>query len=106
MDLCAFEERAAVREFDGGQTRFAAETAAAAEQGRQRWEFMDAIRQRDTARGGDHRPGDERDAADHVPGVQPAPKEAQGPVPVGDVQGGRSSVVLPPLRAQRGQVSR
>lgn len=45
-----FEERAAILEFDCGMRRFEAETKAARMQGRDRWEVMNAIRQRNTER--------------------------------------------------------
>lgn len=40
IDVDAFEERAAIAEYDGGMSRFEAETMAAKEQGAQRWEAM------------------------------------------------------------------
>jgi len=49
-DIDAFEERAAIMEFDGGLTRFKAETLAAETQGKKRWEVINEIRNRDTAR--------------------------------------------------------
>lgn len=40
MDVDAFEERAAIVEYDGGLSRFEAETLAAKEQCLERWEAM------------------------------------------------------------------
>jgi hypothetical protein len=40
FDREAFEERAAIMEFDGGMTRFQAETMAAKAQGVSRWEAI------------------------------------------------------------------
>lgn len=75
-DLDAFEERAAIMEFEGGMTRFAAETAAAQMIGRKRHEVMNEIRERDLARRGDQRPAVARQQrADDLPGVQPDPQE-------------------------------
>ena len=104
MDLDRFEEQAAILEFDEGMTRYQAECLAAAWQGKARWEAMDAIRQRDTGRGGNNRSAHRRDAANNVPGVQPAPEEENGPVLVGDVEAGRDRLELLALRAQRGGV--
>ena len=41
FDREAFEERAAIMEFDAGMSRFAAETEAAKAQGKTRWEVLD-----------------------------------------------------------------
>ena len=46
VDLDAFEERAAIAEFDGGLSRFQAETLAAQAQGFERWEAIGAISKR------------------------------------------------------------
>ena len=46
IDLDQFEERAAIMEFDGGLSRFRAETLAAQAQGRQRKEVLDEIGKR------------------------------------------------------------
>lgn len=57
IDVDQFEERAAIMEFDGGMSRFRAETEAAKAQGVQRWQALkeakDAQRERDPARGRD-----------------------------------------------------
>ena len=44
FNIDQFEERAAICEFDGGMSRFAAETAAAREQGLARWEALKFVR--------------------------------------------------------------
>jgi hypothetical protein len=55
IDLDAWEERAAIMEFDGGLTRFAAETEAAKRQGKTRWEIIEhAKRGGNPASGRDH----------------------------------------------------
>jgi len=100
MDVDTFIERAAIMEFDGGLSRFDAETAAARAQGVERWEAMNAVRGIGEAR--DNRASNERDAADDMPAMQPASEEAERPVPVGDVQGGRSCVELLALRMEGG----
>lgn len=74
-DLDEFEERAAIMEFDGGMTRFQAETRAAQRQGFQRREVMDAIGKRNSAQARDHREAVEREHHNHLPGVQPAPEK-------------------------------
>lgn len=44
FDIDAFEERAAIIEFDGGVSRFEAETLAAMAQGATRWQALEAIK--------------------------------------------------------------
>ena len=48
-EIEAWEERAAIQEFDGGLERFAAETAAAEAMGLKRYEVINAIRTRHPA---------------------------------------------------------
>lgn len=102
MDIDAFEERAAIMEFDGGMSRFGAETAAARAQGYQRHEVMNAIRKRDHAKARDHDTGAARNAADQVSGVQPAEAKEGGPLPERDLQAGRPAVDVLVLRMDRG----
>ena len=52
FDVDAFEERAAIMEYDGEQSRFEAETAAAREQGVERWQAIKIIREARNDRGG------------------------------------------------------
>lgn len=75
LDLDAFVERAAIMEFDGGMSRFQAETKAAQRQGYQRREVMDAIRERNSEQARNQREALERDGTDGLPGVQPRTKE-------------------------------
>jgi hypothetical protein len=98
FDIEAFEERAAIMEFDGGMSRFRAETLAAEAQGVKRHE---AIRIGHSAQARDQRSGSKRQSADDMPGVQRRPKEEAGSVPERVVQAGRDSVVLPSLRLER-----
>lgn len=82
IDVDTFEERAAIMEFDGGMTRFRAETEAARAQGYQRWEVLDEIRKRNSQGQRDSRSavaGQLRSGA--VSGVQPAPEEENRPMP-------------------------
>ena len=73
IDLDAFEERAAIMEFDGGMTRFEAETAAAKAQGFSRWEVMNhAKRARDIAAARDKREPIQRDRQGDMPRMQSA----------------------------------
>ncbi len=50
FDVDAFEERAAIVEYDGGLSRFRAETAAAAAQGVSRHEAIEASRRAKTVK--------------------------------------------------------
>jgi hypothetical protein len=71
IDLDAFEERAAIMQYDGGMSRYQAETEAARAQGKTRWEVLDyAKRIGNPASGGDRGEADARDSADNLPGVQ------------------------------------
>lgn len=87
IDLDAFEERAAIMEFEGGLGRFRAETLAAQAQGYQRREAMDAISKRDTQQTRDHGQAVERHGSGVVSAVQSGPKEQERPVPERHVQG-------------------
>ena len=86
IDLDQFEERAAIMEFDGGLSRFQAETRAAQSQGRQRREVMDEIHRRNLARQRDQREANQRDDGDALPRVQRASEKEARPVSQRDVQ--------------------
>lgn len=109
LDLDQFTERAAIREFCAGMTRFEAETAAAREQGLDRWQAIKEIREaRDAQRGGNPAgvgAGQSALAGQRgsmpVPGMQPAPEEENGPLPFGDAQAGRDRNSLLALQPQR-----
>lgn len=60
MDIEAFEERAAIQQFDGGLSRFQAETEAARAQGYQRHEVINEIRKRDSGKARDSDPAPAR----------------------------------------------
>lgn len=105
FDVDQFEERAAIAEFDGGATRFAAETMAAQEQGLARWQAVKFAKEaRDAQRNG-HSAGGWHSAAPvareqrpvGLPGMQPAPEEKDRPLPERDANVGRDRVALPSL---------
>ena len=105
MNRDQFEERAAICEFEGGMSRFAAETAAAREQGMERWQAMREIR--DADRGGNPESGGDRPAAvaghgsaHDLPGVQPDSAQKVGPVSQRLAQAGWAGVVLLALFVQ------
>lgn len=78
FDREAFEERAAIMEFDGGMSRFQAETKAARAQGVTRWEAIEDVAGRLVERAGHSRPLAGQSRQDHVPELQPhAAKEVR-----------------------------
>lgn len=88
VDLDQFEERAAIMEFDGGMTRFEAETAAAKAQGLQRWEVLrHAKSKRHPAPARDHRATPAGQPENDLPEVQRRSEEQARPVPERRVQG-------------------
>jgi type VI protein secretion system component VasF len=101
FDLDAFEERAAIMEFDGGLSRFRAETAAAQAQGVSRHE---AIRIRNSQQTRDQRQAAERDAADAMPRVQPRQAKEIRPVPVRELLTGWCGLALLALHMVGGRV--
>lgn len=94
MDLDEWEERAAIMEFEGGMTRFQAETAAARRQGYQRWEVIHALRERDTAKAQHRGQTPVGHGADDLPALQCQPQEKDGPLPQRDVPSGRGGVEM------------
>ncbi|MBO9398751.1 hypothetical protein J7400_18925 [Shimia sp. R9_2] len=88
IDLDAFEERAAIMEFDGGLSRFRAETLAAQAQGKRRDEVINEIRKRNSLRQRDH--GSEmagQQRPNHMPGMQPTQAQEDRPVSERHTQG-------------------
>jgi len=72
IDLDAFEERAAIMQYDGGMSRYQAETEAARAQGKTRWEVLEyAKRIGNPASGGDHGQADARNGSDAMSAMQP-----------------------------------
>lgn len=97
FDVERFEERAAIMEFDGGLSRFEAETLAASAQGLTRWQAMEAVNahsKRNTAGGGDNRAPAARQSANNLPGVQSRPEKEKRPMPERVISAGRHSVAL------------
>lgn len=110
FDIDAFEERAAIAEFDGGQTRFQAETMAAQAQGVTRWQALQIIKGEKDANGSGLAGGHghsarsldgERDAGS-VPELQRRPEEENRPMPFGKPEAGRDRGVLSSLRMGSG----
>lgn len=81
MDIEAFEERAAIMEFDGGLSRFQAETKAAEAQGYRRWEVLNAIRDRNSQQARNHGSAPAWDAANDLPGLQSQSAQEGRPLP-------------------------
>lgn len=109
FDVDRFEERAAISEFDGGATRFAAETMAAQEQGLARWQALKLVKEaRDAQRGGHSSGGRDTNAqmarkqrSQCMPSMQQQPEEEARPVSVGQQAFGRPGVALLALRNER-----
>lgn len=102
LDLDAFEERAAILQFDAGMTRFEAETQAAKAQGYSRWEALEAInanRIGNTCQGGNNRPAHVGNGSDNVSAMQPAPQEQDRAMLERVIPAGRRGVALLALRA-------
>ena len=86
MNLDAFTERAAIKEFDGGMSRFQAETEAAQEQGFARWQVLNEIRNRHSEPTRDQRQAALGNGARDMPAVQPHTTQQDRPMPERDVQ--------------------
>ncbi len=104
FDPDRFVERAAIMEFDGGLSRYQAETEAAKAQGVARWkalqEVENANRSGNLNQGGHHGSPLVGNGSDNLPGVQRNPQEQDGSLSIGDVHGGRSGVALLALPEQ------
>lgn len=110
FDLGQFDERAAICEYDGGMTRFAAETQAAKEQGLTRWAAIKLHQEAQDAhgRGPAVGAGDQartldrqRDEID-LPIMQQQPEEEARPVSEREPQTGRDRGALLALRMGQG----
>ena len=103
FDLDAWAERAAIMEFDGGLSRFAAETEAARAQGVTRWQALEAVKNASvighSGQGGNIGQTAIRHGSDNLPGMQPDAKEQVGPMPERHIHAGRRDVALLALRA-------
>lgn len=76
FDKEAFEERAAIMEFDGGLSRFRAETMAAEAQGTTRWRALGEITRGIVKEARDQREAVARQQrADGMPAMQPNAKK-------------------------------
>lgn len=106
FDFPTVDERAAIMEFDGGMTRFDAETSAALEIGKKRWEVFGENHNRNPARGGDTGSQAQRHNANNLPSMQSHEAEQKGPLSVGDVHGQRDTGVLPSLQLEHNEVVR
>ena len=104
IDLDAWEERAAILEFDEQMTRFAAETEAARRLGCRRFEAINAKRDRDSERARDRREAVARDHANDMPEVQRGPEEQDRPLPQRDVPAGRNRMEMLALPVSGGAV--
>lgn len=72
FDPDTFEERAAIMEYDGGLSRFRAETLAAEAQGVKRWEALHEVANRVVEQKRDQREAlAQRPSQDDLPQVQP-----------------------------------
>lgn len=105
FDIEAFEERSSIIEYDGGLSRFEAETLAAKAQGLTRWQAMEAARNAkrigNPAKARDQREAAQRHRPHHMPAVQPAPAEQNGPVFERELQARWDRVELLALRGER-----
>lgn len=103
LDLDQFAERAAIMEFDGGLTRFAAETEAARAQGVTRWQALEAVKNANvighSGQGGNIGQTAFRHGSDNLPGMQPDAKEQVGSMLERHIHAGRRDVALLALRA-------
>lgn len=103
IDWDAFEERAAIAEYDGGLSRFEAETLAARAQGLERWQVMGAVHANsmgNSEQARDQRAAAHGDAAHDLPGVQSGAEEENGSVLERHVHSAGRAVAMPSLRVQ------
>lgn len=103
LDLEAFAERAAIMEFDGGLSRFQAETEAARAQGVTRWQALEALKHANgighSGQGGNIGSAAIRHGSDDLPRVQRHPQEQDRPMLERVVPAGRRDMALLALRA-------
>lgn len=109
IDVDQFLERAAIMEFDGGMSRYQAETEAAKAQGVPRWQALKAVHDANiggnTRHGGDRGQAHVRDGSGAMPRVQPTQAEQVGPVSERDVYAGRGGVEMLALPVSGGRLS-
>lgn len=103
LDLDAFAERAAIMEFDGGLSRFQAETEAARAQGVTRWQALEALKHANgighSGKGGNIGSAAIRHGSDDLPRVQRHAQEQDRPMPERVVPAGRRDMAVLALRA-------
>lgn len=108
LDLDAFAERAAIMEFDGGLSRFEAETEAARAQGVTRWQALEALKHANgighSGTGGDFGSAAIRNGSDNLPRVQCHPQEQDRPMPERVVPAGRRGLEMLALPVSGGRI--
>ncbi len=78
FDITELHERAAIKEYDAGMSRFQAETEAAAEIGKKRWEiFTNANSKRNTQVRGNQPQQAQRNTKNAMPTMQPHQTEKE-----------------------------
>ena len=109
IDVDLFLERSAIMEFEGGLSRYQAETEAAKAQGVLRWQALKAVQDANIGGnprlGGDRGQAHVRDGSGDLSRVQPTQAEQDGPVSERDVHGGRGGLALLALRDEGRGVS-
>jgi hypothetical protein len=104
IDVDLFLERAAVMEFDGGLSRYQAETEAAKAQGVPRWQALKAVHDANiggnSRLGGDRGQAHVRDGSGDLSRMQPTQAEQDGSVSERDLHDGRRGGALPSLRME------
>jgi len=86
MDADKFSERAAIAEYDGGLSRFQAETMAAEEQGLSRWSAINEIGKRLVGAVRDHREATRREPAHSLSELQRGQEKENRPMSKRDVR--------------------
>lgn len=108
IDLDQFVERAAIMEFDGGLTRFQAETEAARAQGVTRWQALEGLKHANgighSGKGGNIGSAAIRHGSGNLPGMQPDAKEQVGPMPERVVPAGRRGLEVLALPVSGGRI--
>ena len=88
FDIDAWVERSAIMEYDGGMSRFQAETLAARAQGLTRWQALEAVKHAKrighSAPARDHAAPHVGNGADNLPAMQPASAQQDGSLPKRD----------------------
>jgi hypothetical protein len=102
FDWEAFEERAGIMEYDGGLSRFEAETLAAKAQGLTRWEALNVAR-RNLEAERHQRSVAGQSRTDDMPGMQSPSKEENRPLPEREPDAGRGGLDLLALRLEGGR---